>query len=455
MKLKRKILLLILLVLLVLLPVGAAFGQKVSLQLEGCEFTPKETTYNGNEYLELILLPLDKKPIKLTEVALGNQKLALPEPNPDSKEIRVKIAPDELKGKTDMVVWCHIQDCGKKIGITLKKKEEEEKTPLGYNDALEEAISRLRPQFENSAYNSGEGENRIHLFFDRYGYLLNDVPPNANWETSFTIHIFDDTKLLGNYQVEVTEGDYSPSDLSIRPSPAITSQGTGTTHSTGSKDDKIEYGWRAFPHGPVTTEFFKFKIVYFFAHSKEGQTKTTKYESPVHAVRVNKLYHVGLGVSLVNTWLTTPEYRVTPLETGGNTITALNDGSRVVFTFNAIWYWSVLQDQSFSIKTRGRDIYRDDPAFTFKRVFPTLGISLDQNFRENIFLGFAYEFARGGSIVSGVHYGATQQLTEHFEFGQTYFAGTEILITKKWEPAFFIGINVDTRIFNALFGRGQ
>jgi len=124
-----------------------------------------------------------------------------------------------------------------------------------------------------------------------------------------------------------------------------------------------------------------------------------------------------------------------------------------------MWYWTVLQQQKAgSVITKGRDILKDEPTWSLNRVFPTIGVSLDNKLSENFFAGIVCEFGRGGSIILGIHYGRVQELSDKaFILNKTVFTGTneDIRINNVFIPRFFIGVNVDTRIFNALFTRGQ
>ena len=192
---------------------------------------------------------------------------------------------------------------------------------------------------------------------------------------------------------------------------------------------------------------------------KKKTDKNTYTQIASYPLRINKLYHVGVGVSLINTTLSSPDFRVTPLTSNTNTISATNTGNRTLITFNVIWYWSLLQNPlNGSVITRGRDVLKDEPSFTVKRLFPTVGVSLDSKYKENFFVGGVYEFARGGSFIAGWHYGKIKELADtKFVLGESNYAGTQdnILTNDKWKWAFFVGVNLDTRIFNLLFNKGN
>ena len=113
------------------------------------------------------------------------------------------------------------------------------------------------------------------------------------------------------------------------------------------------------------------------------------------------------------------------------------------------------QNPKGSTITNGRDVLKDEPTFSFRRLYPTVGVSLDNNFRENFFGRIVYEFAHGGSFIFGVHYGKVNQLADkNFNLGVSKFHGTDsyIKVDQVYRSAMFFGITLDTRIFNILTG---
>ena len=184
----------------------------------------------------------------------------------------------------------------------------------------------------------------------------------------------------------------------------------------------------------------------------------TEKSGLLYSVKINKLFHVGVGVSIVRSNLEAPEYK-TYFNGDDTTIQSFNGGSRTLFTFNVIWYWTIFhQKKEGAVIPNGRDVLKDEPSFSLARLFPTVGVTIDDKFKENFFLGVVYEFARGGSFTAGMHYGRVDRLKDKdFELGKTPFSGTDadIKLDKVYKPGFYIGLNVDTRILNLLFSKGQ
>ncbi len=292
--------------------------------------------------------------------------------------------------------------------------------------------------------------NKVYLYFDANGKLLNHLPVNIDQNDQFIITIVCQKGDENLYSLNISEGDYAANDLVIRPHDGINAA-TGIVAQSSEGTSVLAYTVTTIIHEPVTTERFQFQIAY----DDSVRNHVITHSDP-HSIRINKLYHVGVGVSIVSSGLENPGFK-TFYNGTDTTIQAFNTGRRTIFTFNVIWYWSILQQKKEgSVVTNGRDILKDEPTFSWTRIFPTAGVSFDKDFKENIFLGAVYEFARGGSIIAGMHYGKVNVLADkNFKLGETRFSGTDntIKLDSKYKAGFFIGINVDTRIINVLFSR--
>lgn len=288
--------------------------------------------------------------------------------------------------------------------------------------------------------------NRAYFFFDQNGLLIGPAPVNIDADDYIEIYVAVPESELASYSIEMV-GDYSPSDLSIRPHDAITE---GVAHGTGEADEKYTYVHQIF--GPFTSDRATIKI---YGKDDDGDDAILKQMD----TKINKLYNVGIGASFVSTALANPDFDVFPISgTTDNTIRKVNDGKRTMATFNIIYYWKPTVEwitgklKGSSHITRGRDILKE--ATFWERLNPTFGVALSNKWDENFFLGGNFEFARGGSISAGWHYGKVQSLVDNkFKLDQDVFTGTkdDIKLTNSWRWSTFIGVTVDTRIFNALF----
>ncbi len=283
--------------------------------------------------------------------------------------------------------------------------------------------------------------DKAYYYFDEKGLLLSLAPVNVDADDYIVVSMIvpEDHDIT----IEVV-GDYDPSDLSGRPYEAINVTALAQSAKEGKKYIELV---RTF--GPFT----KKARIKFFNGSKEIANHLD--------VKINDLHHYAVGASFVSTELEKPEFDVFQIPgTTDNTINTINTGKRTLATFNVIFYWKASVDwclgklKNKSHITQGRDILKE--ATFCERLNPTFGVSINSEWKENFFFGANFEFTRGGSISAGWHYGKVQKLADrNFELGTDVYTGTkdDIQLTDSWETGFFIGITLDTRIFNKVLSR--
>ena len=178
--------------------------------------------------------------------------------------------------------------------------------------------------------------NRIDLYFNENGKLLSHLPVNVDQNDIFYMHIVCEKGDEDKYSVNITEGEFAPTDLAIRPFTKLTDASASSTGIAAEQAPKV-YTSIVLQAGPFTTDNFKFQISY----DSSGIEKN----GLLYSLKVNKLFHVGIGVSIVSSGLEAPDYKT--LITGTDTtLQALNGGRRTLFTFNVIWYWSIFHQKS-------------------------------------------------------------------------------------------------------------
>ncbi|MBL7807835.1 MAG: hypothetical protein JNN28_08485 [Saprospiraceae bacterium] len=284
--------------------------------------------------------------------------------------------------------------------------------------------------------------NEANFVFDQDGQLIGRQPVNIDADDKIKITIRCLMSSAAEYRVEV-EGEYGPLDLNIRPSSTDEAGG-----QSKSEDEDAYVEWVK-EFGPFTSEEITLKIY------KSGTEIVTQ------RIRINPLYHVAVGGSFVATKVPKNEFDIFPLgNTNEYTIDSIITDVRPIATFNVIFYWKPTVDwitgklKGKSHITTGRDILKE-PTF-WERLNPTFGVSIDKGWRENFFAGGIFEFARGGSISAGWHYGRVQRLADkNFELGVTPFSGSksDIKLAEYWQWGTYFGITLDTRIFNSIFNR--
>ncbi len=345
--------------------------------------------------------------------------------------------PFDLKVIIDNVELKEITEQGKDIGLL----SQEGKVETVQGETGKKFLLKKKKNIVSNPYT----KNKVYLFFDENGKQIRRIPKNVDQDDVFIITIVTRKEEKHKYDIKIEEGEYAPSDLSIRPLGELKDD-----IATASADEpKDPWDLLEFERGPFTTERFRFTITYYDDEKKELVNLKT------YSVRINKFYHAGFGISFLKTRLEDPSFDIAPLTDTTNTIIKLDKGDRSIVTVNAIWYWRIFHKDFWtgSGLTKGRDVLKESPFYD--RIFPTFGVSFDSNFKENFFFGFVYEFARGANLTVGLHYGKVKRLAdEDFEIGKDVYVGTkdDILITNKWESGLFIGLTIDTRIFNAIFG---
>ncbi|RWX02272.1 hypothetical protein [Flavobacterium cerinum] len=303
------------------------------------------------------------------------------------------------------------------------------------------------PDFNNRAVIYDRKKNLARYFFNKDGILLSMAPVNIDandyYEVSMIVPKVDQNKYYMTMDCE-----YNPSDLSQRITAIIDKAG-----SQSGGDSQIEYVKITQTFSPCTDNA---KILFY----KDGVEMANHYDIK----KINSLHHYELAASFVSTDLINPEFDVFPLNATQNTIREINNSKRTMVTFNVIFYWkptiewikklSKNKENDDSNVTDGRDVYKE--ATFWERLNPTFGVALNNAWDENFFMGGTFEFARGGNLTAGWHYGKVTQLSdENFKLGQDVFTGAkdDIKVTDAWKWGFYFGITLDARIFNSLFAR--
>lgn len=297
---------------------------------------------------------------------------------------------------------------------------------------------RFREPYDNDS---------VYLFFDPNGRQIGRTPSNVDQDDLFVIGIVARRNEVARYDVRVDVGEYAPSDLAIRPTEQF--QFDAQTQSDRAARAGDPWFLLKIHKGPFTSGTFEFAITYQDPETEQVGVLNT------HEVRINKLYHLALGVSFMQSRLGNPTFKTSPLTDTTNTILSLDGGKRNIITLNVVWYWRIFTEEFWrgGFITKGRDVLEE--AHFFERIFPTFGVSINENLTENFFVGFVFEFARGGSIVATRHFGQVRRVAiPNFTLGQTVYSGTtdDIPITKEGLNDWAFGVMLDTRVLNSLLG---
>jgi hypothetical protein len=276
-----------------------------------------------------------------------------------------------------------------------------------------------------------DNNRTIHIFLYEDGNLLvGGYPTTATERDKFQVHLYVESTNSDEYLLEYT-GTYSPS-LNIQSKNALVFVGVGI------------------PPPPVPMHFavlgpFTGNLQITVKH----QTPTGSYNAIASTtIVIAKTVHVSIGSGLIYSSLKNPDnIKKVPINgSTDSTLIADDVHGRGMLTIMATFYPGGRSNLFI-------------PSKAFKDHFGiTVGTAIaagSSNFKD-LFLGIQYDFAAGGSVVSGLHYGRRQMINDidykEFEFGETKFTGKlEDKLYKDWSPGFYIGVQVDSRIFSQLF----
>jgi len=267
--------------------------------------------------------------------------------------------------------------------------------------------------------------NIIHLFVDEFGKFYGyGIPTVATEKNLFQIHILMSKQDASKYSFSfLYVGEYLPT-FNI-------AKNEITPHSGGQKiiiellDGAIK--------GPYTGKF-SFSITRYI-HLKEDETKIVDA-----IINIPKLYHVSISTGLFGSTLQNPQnIQKMALPNGkDSTLIADDPNARGIVTIMATYY---PKGRSFLFPPNGS-------IFDASRFGVQVGAQLNDKLSENFFLGLSHDFARGGSISYGAHFGRRNYVAgkRNFNFGKEVFDLPDLNVKKEWAIGFYFGVVIDTRV---------
>lgn len=298
-----------------------------------------------------------------------------------------------------------------------------------YKAARDSVYSRYKPFKKYFSENKGIylRNNVVHIFIDESGNLIETgIPTTAREDYTYQIHLF--VQPSSKYQFEFSyEGKYEPS-LNVYP---LSEEKLPDLVVQAISQDKPQVFEIKFPIiGPFTNSF-SLKLI----RTGPGGTKTLIDRT----VPVAKLYHVSLISGLLVTGLNNPtNISIFARPDGDTTLLADDPSTRGAVSLMAAFY---PKPRSF--------LFGPDKCFTWERWAVIAGTRLDKDQFQNLFMGLQCDFARGGSVAFGLHYGqhVTIDGKRKFRFGVDKFQGAlNDRIKKRWDVSWFLAINIDLRV---------
>jgi hypothetical protein len=282
--------------------------------------------------------------------------------------------------------------------------------------------------------------NTVHIFIDQNGnQILTGLPTTAKESYLYQVHLLTvrgtgDARFRFSY-----EGRFVP-EFNIEK----TSEDIATENSDGEPaDDEIIVDETRFPRIGPFTDHFLIKLKKLVS----GQPDDFLLDNRID---VAKLYHVSISTGLLATTLRNPsnvEKMAMPNGAPGDTTLVADDPAvRGLLSIMAIYY---PKGRSFLFPPSGG-------LFSAERFGVVVGAQLNDKLQENFLAGFSFDFARGGSVALGAHFGRRSYIAgyDKFKFGEDRFTG-DLVVKKEWQVGLFFGVVIDTRVALKLFNLGD
>lgn len=326
---------------------------------------------------------------------------------------------------------------------------------------------KLFPTSSNSDRTSRYmGYKYVHLFFDQNGNSLIRSIPVGVGKDNYVVHVvylvpkgnpFSIEYKASQNTADIEEGTIIRGDGDL--------QNTLRLQASETSDKTIELEW-AHTETLFTPSSFdiNFDIMRNAFQLNEGVLEaTTPVVVASKVIRVKKTYHGSIDVGVLKTNLENPTFTLATSDANPDlkVIKRTNTGPRVLASAMYTFYLSpvvlieklLIPHKVRSYKLEGRS-FADDHKI-YERIYPTVGIALNDRLLDNIFLGGKWEFIRGGSVFLGYNWGKVNTLeTEpgfEFEKTETTQAAFDLKTNMKWKGAFCFGLNLDVRIIANLF----
>lgn len=314
----------------------------------------------------------------------------------------------------------------------------------------------------NGGYEFG-GPDFSHIFIDEFGNTIKTTVPQGLADQIYVVHIIymvpkgEDFRKI--YAIKQTKGRFNP---------ALRAENSEKDMSTLQSAEDYDIYEKTYSLSKSTDD-----IEFDLTLTDEEGTKS-KIES--FKISMSPSYHWSIHAGLLNTWLSNPTYQVLddPQNPGVSVLKRSGFGGRGVVTVSATLYTSpftliryAVQKQklrkgksSLAMKNAVPKSQKWGKNYLYERsfldrIYPTIGVGLRDKTFENLFGGFNIEFARGGYLFAGIHYGKVSYFDkpDNFEFGKTPITQAEFDLRKdeKWRVNFALGVNVDFIILSSLF----
>lgn len=303
------------------------------------------------------------------------------------------------------------------------------------------------------------GKKYVHIFIDQYGNTIAGTIPQGISNLQYVVHVFFlqsvDNPTQTDYSVNQTLGEFDD---------AIVFNNSGQLNSFEFRGgDMTKYQWAHKEYLLSTStsniQFDINKVSPKSDLSSDVQSQTLKS----YTIKMAKVYHGSFDIGLINSKLENPTFSLltSPVDTTKQVVKKSGGGDRGIVTAMATFYTSPiiliesllgLSDiPTYKLSSR---CFLDDHK-VYERIYPAIGVGFTDKTLQNLFFGFNWEFARGGAVFAGWHYGKVNVYngSSGFEFGKTYVTSQEFDLENDtaWKTAFAFGVKMDIMIVANLF----
>ena len=322
-------------------------------------------------------------------------------------------------------------------------------------------------QVYGSSATKYRGKKYVHIFFDQFGNNIFSTIPQGISNLQYVVHLFflkkPSEELEKTYAVNQTSGEF---DATIVFNNADLVAGLNPKAEGGIENKQPEK--QQWHHAEVLLSTSTTNITFDIIKSKmQPDDNINKQVLGTYTIKMSKVFHGSFDVGLLNTNLVNPTFELvddpTPANVGQKIVKQTDGSNRGVVSLMASFYVSPV---IIAQKLLGRDIptyklsgrnFLDDHKI-YERIYPTIGVSLNQKAFDNLFFGLNWEFARGGAIFLGRHYGKVNVFEkDQFTFQSTNITEAEFNVIKNtaWRTNWAFGAKLDIKIFRNLFGLGN
>lgn len=309
------------------------------------------------------------------------------------------------------------------------------------------------------------GNNFVHIFLDGYGNPILRAIPQGSPEKTYVIHVVTSIPEVNynniRYNIKQTAGGID--DILL-----FRNSGKLDGYKQQNVTSYVPYHYEI-----ALTESNK-NIVFEVNRGLVNGANLTNTKLSTHTIPI-KVYHGSFDIGLISSELENPSYSFIASaddETTGR-IKRSDMGNRGIVTTMATFYASpVVFLEKFLFKPKdkngnkieipnykltGRNFVSDHKIY--ERIYPTVGLSINETALENIFYGFNFEAVRGASLFVGWHHGRVNTFnnpTDDFSFNETVISKGDFDINtdKKWKTDFAIGVNLDILVILNLLQQG-